>query len=110
MRTPEYLDMIREKLRLPSDYALQKPLQVSKTQVSNYRNGKEFFSDVIAVRVAALCDIRAERVLVESHLEKAKTPEERAVWESILEKISESFKRHLLGSWQGVERRSMTLQ
>lgn len=105
MNTPEYLDMIRATLRLPSDYALQKPLQVSKTQVSNYRNGREFFSDGIAVRVAALTGLPAERVLVDAHIEKAKTPEERAVWTAILEKISKSFKNHLSGCWPGVERR-----
>jgi hypothetical protein len=33
----------------------------------------------------------AERVLVDAHFEKAKTPEEKAAWSAIMEKISASF-------------------
>jgi len=110
LKTPEYLDLARQKLTLPSDYALQKPLGVTKQQLSRWRTGVDSFSNVAALRIAELTGLRAERVLVEAQLEKAKTPEERAVWESILEKISTSFNRHLLGSWQGEERRSFTLQ
>lgn len=97
MKTPEYLDLVREKLGLPSDYALQKPLNVSKTQVSNYRNGREFFSDPVAVRVAELCGLDAWRVLLDSHIERSKTPETRAAWTGMMEKISASFRSLLLG-------------
>lgn len=110
LNTPEYLDLARQKLTLPSDYALQKPLGVTKQLISKYRTGKETLSNGIALKLAVLTGLRAERVLVEAQIEKAKTPEERVVWESILEKISESFNRHLLGSWHGEERRFFTVQ
>ncbi len=97
MKTPEYLDLLREKLHLPSDYSLQKPLEVSKTAVSNYRNGKEFFSDVVAMRVAELLEIDAARVLLDAHIERSKTPEIRAAWMGLAEKISESFRNLLPG-------------
>lgn len=97
MRTPEYLDLLREKLHLPSDYALQKPLNVSKSAVSNYRNGRDFFSDAIAVRVAELAGIEPWKVLLDSHIERSKTPETKAAWVDLAEKISESFRNLLLG-------------
>lgn len=88
MNTPEYLDAVREKLQLPSDYALQKPLGVSKAQVSRYRNNLDSFSDGIAIRVAAVCGLPAEKVLIDMHMERAKTPEVRAAWAGIMEKFS----------------------
>lgn len=97
LKTSEYLDLLRATLHLPSDYALQKPLEVSKAQVSAYRNGKEFFSDAVAVRVAELCGIDAARVLLDSHIERSKTPEIRAAWMELAEKISASFTNLLLG-------------
>jgi hypothetical protein len=105
LRTPEYLDLARRQLGLPSDYALQKPLGVTKQQLSRWRTGVDSFSDGAAVKIAELTGLPAERVLVDAHFEKAKTPEEKAVWRAIMEKISASFKRHLSGSWPGVERR-----
>ncbi len=104
MRTPEYLDLAREKLSLPSDYALQKPLGVTKQLISRYRTGKETLSDNIAMKIAFLTGLRAERVLIDAQIEKAKTPEERQAWESIMEKISASFNRRLL-VWTSEERR-----
>lgn len=108
MRTPEYLDLARQQLGLPSDYALQKPLGVTKQQLSRWRTGVDSFSNGVALRIAELTSLQAERVLIDAQIEKAKTPEEKAVWRAILEKISKSFKPLLLGRWPGVERRSPT--
>ena len=98
MNTIDYLDLVRRKLNLPSDYALQKPLAVSKSQLSKYRTGKEEMSDVMAMRVAELCDLPVAKVLLDMHMERSKTPELRAAWADIMEKISESFKALLLGT------------
>lgn len=98
MNTTEYLDLVRRKLGLPSDYALQKPLGVSKSQLSKYRTGNDSMSDVMAMRVAELCGLPAAQVLLDMHMERSKTPEIRAAWADIMEKISESFKALLLGA------------
>lgn len=108
MNTPEYLDLVRTALGVPSDYALQKPLGVTKQQLSRWRTGVDSLSDQMAVKVAGLTGLPAERIIVDAHIEKAKTPEERAVWQSLLEKISKSFKPLLSGSWSGRERRLST--
>lgn len=108
MRTPEYLDLVRQKLVLPSDYALQKPLGVTKQQLSRWRTGVDSFSDSVALKIAHLTGLPAERVLIDAQIEKAKTPEEQAAWKAIMEKFSASFKRHLSGRWHGEERRLAT--
>lgn len=97
MNTPEYLDLVRAHLQLPSDYALQKPLGISKALVSAYRTGKESLSDTMAVRIAELCGLDAAKVLIDAHIERSKTPEIRAAWVGVMEKISASFIDLLLG-------------
>jgi hypothetical protein len=108
MKPSEYLDHVREHIGAPSDYALQKPLGLSKSQLSRYRNDLDVFSDEIALRVAQMCEINPERVLLDMYMERAKTPEVRAVWATLMskmEKFSASFNTLLSGSWSGVERR-----
>lgn len=109
MNTIEYLDLVRATLHLPSDYALQKPLGITKSQISYYRTGRDSLSDAVAVRVAEICDIDAGKVLLDMHMERAKSPEVRAAWAAVMEKISESFTNLLLNSVR-VERRRFARQ
>lgn len=92
MNTTEYLDAVRAKLSLPSDYALQKPLGVTKQLISKYRTGAEVLSDAMAIRVAEILGIDAARVLLDAHIERSKTPEVRAAWVGMMEKFSASFR------------------
>jgi transcriptional regulator with XRE-family HTH domain len=105
MNTGEYLDAVRQALNLPSDYALQKPLELSKSQLSKYRTGRESLSDATALRVAEILGIAPAKVLVDMHIQKSKSPELRAAWSAAMEKISASFKT-LLSPWDGHERRA----
>ncbi|HEX8611952.1 MAG TPA: DUF3693 domain-containing protein [Telluria sp.] len=105
LRTSEYLDLARQHLGLPSDYALQKPLGVTKQLISKYRTGKETLSDSVAFRVAEATGIPREKVLIDVQIERAKTSEEKAAWQAIMEKISASFNTLLSGGWHGRERR-----
>lgn len=91
MKTPEYLDAIRAKHELPSDYAVAKILGISRSAISNYRNNDKNFDDEVARRVAALLGISPEIVVLDMHAERAQTEEMRALWMRISEKISASF-------------------
>jgi hypothetical protein len=85
MKPSEYLDALRQSLKLPSDYALQKPLGLSKSAISNYRRDKDFFSDEVAIRVAEALEMDAGLVVLDMHRERAKTPTEQRLWASIFE-------------------------
>lgn len=98
MNTCEYLDEVRRRLDLPSDYALQKPLNLSKSQLSKYRTGKDCLSDDISLVVAEILNIPAGTVLLDMHIERSKTPELRAAWTGLMEKFSASFNLLLLGA------------
>ncbi|WP_377704919.1 DUF3693 domain-containing protein [Pseudoduganella sp. UC29_71] len=98
MKPSEYLDLVREKLQAPSDYALQKPLQSSKQQLSRYRKDMDAFSDEMALRVAEVLGVNAGKVLLDMHMERSKTPELRAAWAGMLDKLSASFTDLLLAN------------
>ena len=91
MKTPEYLEAVKRKLNLPSDYALAKALGVTRGAVSSLQLGKTSMSDETCLKVAEYLGISAGRVLIDMHLERSKAPEVKAAWAGLMEKISASF-------------------
>lgn len=85
MNTAEYLDALRDELKLPSDYALHKTLGVTRQQISRYRNGHDVFSDEISLKVADLLRKHPGMVMLDMHRERAKTPQERKIWQEIFQ-------------------------
>jgi plasmid maintenance system antidote protein VapI len=83
--TNEYLDDIKKKLAITSDYALAKALGVSKQTVSRWSQGKGHFDDEIAVRVASILGLHPGIVILDTHHARAKTPAEATVWMEIFE-------------------------
>lgn len=85
--TIEFLDAVKAKTGVPSDYALSPILEVTRSAVSRYRNGKDFLGDETALRVAKILEVEPATVLAAVHAERAKTAEEKAVWKLIYEKL-----------------------
>lgn len=85
--TPEFMDAVKAKLSLPSDYTLAPVLGITRSSISKLRNGKDAFGDATAMRVAELLGIDAGFVIACAHRERAKTEAEKAVWTSMLEKL-----------------------
>lgn len=83
----EFMDAIKQRHSIPSDYALAPVLGVTKQEISKLRNRKAFIGDTTALRVAELLSIDPAQVIASAHAERAKRPEERAVWESIIERL-----------------------
>lgn len=85
--TCAFLDAVKVRKALPSDYALAAELGITRSAVSRLRNRKDFFGDSTAIRVAELLEIDPAIVVAAAHAERAKKPEERAVWESMIQKL-----------------------
>lgn len=100
MNTLEFLDAVKKRYSLPSDYALAKRLGVAPQNISSYRSGRRIIDDDMALQVALELKVNPLAVIATANAERAKTPEQRALWE----KFSASFKG-LLSGWTGVERR-----
>lgn len=85
--TVEFLDAVKAKTGLPSDYAIAPVLGVTRSAVSKYRNGKDFLGEETALRVAHILDLEPAAVLAAIQAEKAKTDEGKAAWKLIYEKL-----------------------
>lgn len=85
--TIEFLDGLKAKYGLNSDYALWKKSGISQQSLSNYRLGKTHFDDSTAIRVAKLLEIDPAIVVSAVHAERAKSDPEKAVWREIFEKL-----------------------
>jgi plasmid maintenance system antidote protein VapI len=107
MNTLEYLDAVKRKLGIESDYALAAKLGVTRSAVSTFMRGKGVFGDDVALTVAEILQLNPLVVIAAANAERAKTPEQKARWSDLAEKFSVSF-RNLLSPWDGRERRMNT--
>ena len=87
MRTVDYLDACKQKLELSSDYQLAKALGLTRSALSAYRNNGGTFSPATAKKVAEILGLHPLRVRADAELERAKTPEDRALWRELAAKI-----------------------
>jgi hypothetical protein len=85
--TCDFLDAIKARHGVPSDYALAKTLGVTHQMVSGYRAGRVFLGDSTAIKVAELLELDAAVILAAVHCERAKKPDEKAAWSAMLEKL-----------------------
>jgi transcriptional regulator with XRE-family HTH domain len=100
--TTEYLDEAKARLNLPSDYALAKAIGATRQAISNYRNGKTAFDDTTALKVAELLEVDPAIVVSAAHAERARKPEEKAVWASIYERLSKGLPVVLMATCAGL--------
>lgn len=89
--TLQYLDQAKERLHLPSDYALSKKLGVTTSAISNYRSGRSRIDDDVALKVAQILGLNPLEVIAAANVERAKTDEMRDMWRGLMEKFSTGF-------------------
>lgn len=89
--TLEYIDAVKIKLDLPSDYAVAKALCVTRAAVSSYRNGRTYLDDLTAVRVAEILEINPMEVIAAANSERAKSEDARRVWSGLWDRFAVNF-------------------
>jgi hypothetical protein len=97
MKTTEYLDAVKAKLDLPSDYALAKLFGVVTSTIIAYRNGRSAFGIEVSMQIGEILGIDGHKVYADGQIERAKNSAQSDFWKSISEKFSESFKLLLPG-------------
>lgn len=82
MRTTlEFLDAVRAKHGLTSDYQLAKFLGVRQSTISNYRNRNGGLDERMALKVAAALDLDAAHVLACVAAERTPDAEVKKAWQ-----------------------------
>lgn len=79
MKTVDFLDAVKTRYDLPSDYALAAFMEVSKQKISSYRSGHTLGDDV-AVKMAELLNLPPAYVLACVHAERASDDQIRSIW------------------------------
>ncbi|MES2027373.1 MAG: helix-turn-helix domain-containing protein [Pseudomonadota bacterium] len=91
MKTLAYLDAAKQRLKIDSDYALSKILGVTTSAISNYRAERSRIDDDVALKLAEILEINPLEVIASANAERARTPEMRARWTGLMQKVSASF-------------------
>jgi transcriptional regulator with XRE-family HTH domain len=97
LNTIEYLQAVKTRLGITSDYALAVKLGITRSAVSKLQQGGVSFGDDVALSVAEILGIHPLQVIAAANAERAKTPEQRARWSGVMEKFSASFLNLLSG-------------
>lgn len=70
MKTVDYLDAVKAAYSLTSDYQLTKKIGESSARISQYRVGRNFMDDDLAIKIAYLLDLNPLVVLADAHIER----------------------------------------
>lgn len=87
MKTVDYLDACKAKLGIESDYRLAKELGLRPSAISAYRNAGGTFSKRTAMKVAKILGVHHLTVRADAQVERAKSPEARALLRALAAKI-----------------------
>ncbi len=104
MNTLEYLDAVKKRLGITSDYALAARLGITRSAVSTFVRGKGVFGDDVALTVAQILEINPLVVIAQANAERASTDEGRSRW---LELVANFLALLSHAKFDGVERRRM---
>ena len=91
MRTIDYLDAVKARFCLPSDYKLAEKLGLTRSHISKLRLDKSHLGDDTAIYVAKLLQIEPIKVVAHANIERsqrANDPERLQMWTDLSEKLS----------------------
>lgn len=91
MNTIDYLLAVKIQLGITSDYALAKALKVGQPSIIGYRSGRSVLSDDVALSIAEILDLPPIQIIATANIERAKTPEQRARWSGLLDRLTDGF-------------------
>lgn len=93
--TQKYMQEVKAKLGIESDYALAQHLQVSRTTVSNYSNGRSHFSESVSHRVASILGIPPAIVVTAMELDRRSNADQAEIdtWAWIHAQVRKAAKR-----------------
>lgn len=82
-----FLEAVKARHGLTSDYQLAKFLGVTRSCISKLQSGRDPMGEKTALKVANALEIDAGYVLACAHLEGAKGEEIKSTWRGIVEKL-----------------------
>lgn len=90
LTTHTLLDLAKQRNGIASDYKLGLVLDVVPSAVKNYRKGRSHPDDLVAQRLADLCDLDRGMVVASIHAQRAANEDTRALWRSIADRLQQA--------------------
>lgn len=87
MNTPQYLEAFKTSLGIKSDYALAQHLNLTRSYISKLHLGKASMPAHLTLAVAKELAINPVIVMLDMQRERAKTPQEKAIWQEIFTRL-----------------------
>ncbi|MGE8270464.1 MAG: DUF3693 domain-containing protein [Stenotrophomonas geniculata] len=84
----QLLDQARVGTNLPSDNALAQRMGVTRAVVSNWRQARNPIPDERIAQLCAMAKLDGPAWTARIHAERAASPAERAMWKSMLDRLS----------------------
>lgn len=78
MKASEWIDRVKTRAGIASDYGAAKRLGLSRSAVSKYRNKQTTLDEDASIKVAQALGARPEAVILDQAAERVKSPEARA--------------------------------
>lgn len=82
------LDKVKESCFLPSDNVLSQRIGVTRAAVSMWRNGGKPVPDERIAQLCAMAKLDGGEWMARIHAERAASPAEKALWRSVLDRLS----------------------
>ncbi|PPV05114.1 hypothetical protein XBLMG947_3796 [Xanthomonas bromi] len=86
--TDELLDKVKESCSLPSDMALAEKLGVNRQMIWKARHEDKPLSDERIAQLCAMGKLDGGSWMARIHAERAASPAEKALWRSVLDRLS----------------------
>ena len=83
MTPSQYLDAIKKRHKIESDYELAQVLGVTRQTISYHRSNKTTLDNLMCARVAQQLDIDPLHVIADQEQQRAKTPDIAAFWRKL---------------------------
>jgi len=87
----EYIEQIRKRYNIDSDYRLAQLLGVTRQAIHHHKIGRaKHVSEETAYQIAALLGLDPKKVLLTLAIEKAKNERIKRLWQSIAKELSKT--------------------
>ncbi|MDH5445962.1 MAG: helix-turn-helix domain-containing protein [Gammaproteobacteria bacterium] len=83
-----YLDLLKKKYEIKSDYALAKFLGISKQRITTYRRGRASFNTEFCIIVAKFLGIEPMEIIAAMYAVREKDKLAKSFWEDTYYKIA----------------------
>ena len=90
MNSKDFIEMVKAKHGLPSNYAAARLLGMSDSRISAYVKGRREFDDKACIAVAKALELPETYVLASLQAERAKDSSVKVIWENLAETIKKS--------------------